>query len=173
MRCPPTHLRRFPQGTPRRDCKPAGKVNRITGVDNRGADRMSDHTNRHPEMSPSDRNPTPSNPGNHWLGGTHGMPAPPGWHQPGLGTGQSTGTQPAPPSPVGWAPRPDQPAPKRPSKWVPLVVALALVGTLVVGAVTAISMSNGSNGSSGSSGGGTPGVAAQTGIVDVTTFGKQ
>jgi S1-C subfamily serine protease len=52
---------------------------------------------------------------------------------------------------------------------VPVLVALALVGTLVVGAVTAISM----NGSSGSSGGGAPGAAAQTGIVDVTTFGKQ
>jgi S1-C subfamily serine protease len=125
---------------------------------------MSDQTNPHPEMSPTDTNPTPSDPGTHWLGGSHGMPAPPGWNQPGL----STGTQPAPPSPVGWAPRPDQPAPKKPSKWVPALVALALVGTLVVGAVTAISMSNG-----GSSGGGQPVTATASGIVDVTTFGKE
>ena len=92
---------------------------------------------------------------NHWPGALHGMPAPPGWNQPTA------------PSPVGWAPRPDQPAPKkRPSKWVPLLVALALVGTLVVGAVTAISMSNGSNT-------GTPVTGTATGIVDVTTFGKE
>ncbi|HEV8087804.1 MAG TPA: trypsin-like peptidase domain-containing protein [Actinomycetota bacterium] len=116
-------------------------------------------------------NPPPDETQNRWPGALHGMPAPPGWGTPGHGEGQGTQwTQPTPPSPVGWAPRPDQPAPKKPSKWVPLVVALALVGTLVVGAVTAISMSNGSTGSSG---GGTPGVAAQTGIVDVTTFGKQ
>ncbi len=111
-------------------------------------------------------NPPPDETQSRWPGATHGMPAPPGWGQPGQGTGW---TQPTQPSPVGWAPRPDQPAPKKPSKWVPVLVALALVGTLVVGAVTAISMSNGSSGS----GGGTPGVAAQTGIVDVTTFGKQ
>ena len=37
----------------------------------------------------------------HWPGHAHGMPAPPGW------------TQPTSPSPVGWAPRPDQPAPKK------------------------------------------------------------
>jgi len=128
---------------------------------------MSDQTNRHPEMSSTDMNPTPSNPG-HWPGSTHGMPAPPGWSQPALGTGRSSGTQPAPPSPVGWAPRPDQPAPKKPSKWVPVLVALALVGTLVAGAVTAISMSNG-----GSSNGGEPVTATASGIVDVTTFGKQ
>jgi len=128
---------------------------------------MSDQTNRHPEMSSTDMNPTPSNPG-HWPGSTHGMPAPPGWSQPALGTGRSSGTQPAPPSPVGWAPRPDQPAPKKPSKWVPVLVALALVGTLVAGAVTAISMSNG-----GSSSGGQPVTATASGIVDVTTFGKQ
>ena len=127
---------------------------------------MSDQTDPHPEMSQSDMNPTPSTPVNHWPGGTHGMPAPPGWHQPGLGTGQSTGTHPAPPSPVGWAPRPDQPAPKKPSKWVPVLVALALVGTLVAGAVTAISMSNGSSG-------GQPVTATASGIVDVTTFGKE
>ncbi len=96
------------------------------------------------------------------------MPAPPGWH----GTGQETGwTQPATPSPVGWAPRPDQPAPKKPSKWVPLMVAVALVGTLVVGSVTAISLSNGSNGSTSTSGA-TSG-ATDAGIVDVTTFGRQ
>ena len=129
---------------------------------------MSDQTNRHPEMSSTDMNPTPSNPGSHWPGSTHGMPAPPGWSQPALGTGPSSGTQPAPPSPVGWAPRPDQPAPKKPSKWVPVLVALALVGTLVAGAVTAISMSNG-----GSSNGGEPVTATASGIVDVTTFGKQ
>ena len=116
---------------------------------------------------------------NRWPGAIHGMPAPPGWEQPGQGaaqgTGQGTGqrtgwAQPTQPSPVGWAPRPDQPAPKRPSKWVPLLVSLALVATLVVGAVTAIGLSN--NGSSGGSGG-TPGVAAQTGIVDINTFGKE
>lgn len=91
----------------------------------------------------------------HWPGHAHGMPAPPGW------------TQPTSPSPVGWAPRPDQPAPKKkPSRWVPVLVALALVGTLVVGAVTAISMSNGSTG-------GQPVTASATGIVDVTTFGKE
>ena len=127
---------------------------------------MSDQTNRHPEMSSTDMNPTPSNPGSHWPGSTHGMPAPPGWSQPTLGTGRSSGTQPAPPSPVGWAPRPDQPAPKKPSKWVPVLVALALVGTLVAGAVTAISMSNGSSG-------GQPVTATASGIVDVTTFGKE
>src|SRR4029078_2907381 len=165
MRCPPTHLRRFPQGTPRRDCKPAGKVNRITGVDDRGADRMSDQTNRHPEMSSTDMNPTPSNPG-HWPGSTHGMPAPPGWSQPALGTVRRSATQPAPPSPVGWAPRPDQPAPKKPSKWVPVLVALALVGTLVARAVTAISMANAASG-------GQPVTATASGIVDVTTFGKE
>src|SRR6188508_1196228 len=119
-----------------------------------------------------------------WPGHTHGMPAPPGWNQPGAPahapgqvtghvtgqvTGQVTGwTQPTPPSPVGWAPRPDEPAPKKPSKWVPVLVALALVGTLVAGAVTAISMSNG-----GSSSGGQPVTATASGIVDVTTFGKQ
>ena len=87
-------------------------------------------------------------------------------------TGQETGwTQPATPSPVGWAPRPDQPAPKKPSKWVPLMVAIALVGTLVVGSVTAISLSNGSNGSTSTSGA-TSG-ATDAGIVDVTTFGRQ
>ena len=103
----------------------------------------------------------------HWPGATHGMPAPPGWRP-----GQETGwTQPATPSPVGWAPRPDQPAPKKPSKWVPLMVAIALVGTLVVGSVTAISLSNGSNGSTSTSGA-TSG-ATDAGIVDVTTFGRQ
>jgi S1-C subfamily serine protease len=99
------------------------------------------------EMTPTHDSPQ------HWPGAMHGMPAPPGW------------TQPASPSPVGWAPRPDQPAPKRPSKWIPVLVALALVSTLVVGAVTAISM----NGSSG----GQPVTASGSGIVDVTTFGKQ
>src|SRR3954453_12905100 len=89
----------------------------------------------------------------HWPGAMHATPAPPGW------------TQPASPPPVGWAPRPDQPAPKRPSKWIPVLVALALVSTLVVGAVTAISMS--------SSSGGQPVTASGSGIVDVTTFGKQ
>ena len=115
----------------------------------------------------------PTNPNtDHWPGATHGMPAPPGWHQPGRETGQETGwTQPATPSPVGWAPRPDQPAPKKPSKWVPLMVAIALVGTLVVGSVTAISLSNGSNGSTSTSGA-TSG-ATDAGIVDVTTFGRQ
>ena len=115
----------------------------------------------------------PTNPNtDHWPGATHGMPAPPGWHQPGRETGQETGwTQPATPSPVGWAPRPDQPAPKKPSKWVPLMVAVALVGTLVVGSVTAISLSNGSNGSTSTSGA-TSG-ATDAGIVDVTTFGRQ
>jgi S1-C subfamily serine protease len=49
-----------------------------------------------------------------------------------------------------------------------VLVALALVGTLVAGAVTAISMSNG-----GSSSGGQPVTATASGIVDVTTFGKQ
>jgi S1-C subfamily serine protease len=47
-----------------------------------------------------------------------------------------------------------------------VLVALALVGTLVVGAVTAISMSNGSSG-------GQPVTATASGIVDVTTFGKE
>jgi S1-C subfamily serine protease len=51
---------------------------------------------------------------------------------------------------------------------VPVLVALALVGTLVAGAVTAISLSNG-----GSSGSGQPVTATASGIVDVTTFGKQ
>jgi S1-C subfamily serine protease len=49
---------------------------------------------------------------------------------------------------------------------VPVLVALALVGTLVVGAVTAISMSTGSNS-------GQAVTASATGIVDVTTFGKE
>jgi S1-C subfamily serine protease len=110
-------------------------------------------------------NPTPeTNPTPHaraaWPGAIHGMPAPPGWNQPSW-------TQPASPSPAGWAPRPDQPAPKKPSKWVPLLVAVALVASLVVGGITAVSMSN--NGTTG----GQPGVGAQVGIVDVTTFGKQ
>ena len=72
--------------------------------------------------------PDPTTPTtDHWPGATHGMPAPPGWQQ-GQEPGQETGrTQPALPSPVGWAPRPDQPAPKKPSKWVPLLVAVALV----------------------------------------------
>jgi S1-C subfamily serine protease len=112
-------------------------------LNDRGADDVSDL------MNPPDETQ------NHWPGALHGMPAPPGWNQPTA------------PSPVGWAPRPDQPAPKkRPSKWVPLLVALALVGTLVVGAVTAISMSNGSNT-------GAPVTGTATGIVDVTTFGKE
>lgn len=51
------------------------------------------------------------------------------------------------------------------------MVAIALVGTLVVGSVTAISLSNGSNGSTSTSGA-TSG-ATDAGIVDVTTFGRQ
>ncbi len=117
--------------------------------------------------------PDPTNPTtDHWPGATHGMPAPPGWHQPGQETGR---TQPALPSPVGWAPRPDQPAPKKPSKWVPLLVAVALVGTIVAGSVTAISLSNGSNtggATNGATNGSTTG-APDAGIVDVTTFGRQ
>jgi S1-C subfamily serine protease len=54
------------------------------------------------------------------------------------------------------------------------LVAVALVGTIVVGSVTAISLSNGSNGSNG--GGATTGQttgATDAGIVDVTTFARQ
>src|SRR6476661_3044488 len=117
-------------------------------------------------------NPPPDETQNRWPGALHGMPAPPGWGTPGHGAAQGTQwTQPATPSPVGWAPRPDQPAPKKPSKWVPLMVAVTLVGALVVGSVTAISLSNGSNGGSTTSGA-TSG-ATDAGIVDVTTFGRQ
>jgi S1-C subfamily serine protease len=124
---------------------------------------VSDQTNLTPDMDP-----TPDDSSSQWPGAVHGMPAPPGWNRPGQTTGQTSGwTQPASPSPVGWAPRPDQPAPKKPSKWVPVLVALALVGTLVVGAVTAIGLSN------GSSGGIQAGTGAEVGIVDVTTYGRQ
>src|SRR3954462_1279675 len=116
-----------------------------------------------------DMNPTPDNTETHWPGAIHGMPAPPGWRGSGQPSGRWSGpTQPASPSPAGWAPRPDQPAPRRPSKWVPVLVALALVGTLVVGAVTAIGLATGSAG-----GGLQPDATAQAGIVDVMTYGKQ
>src|SRR3954447_387588 len=116
-----------------------------------------------------DMNPTPDNTETHWPGAIHGMPAPPGWRGSGQPSGRWSGpTQPASPSPAGWAPRPDQPAPRRPSKWVPVLVALALVGTLVVGAVTAIGLATGS-----ADGGLQPDATAQAGIVDVMTYGKQ
>jgi S1-C subfamily serine protease len=115
---------------------------------------VNDETDQMP-----DTNPTFDETQTGWPGAIHGMPAPPGWGQPSW-------TQPASPSPAGWAPRPDQPAPKRPSRWVPVLVAVALVASLVVGGITALSMSNGSTG-------GQPGAGAEVGIVNVTTFGKQ
>src|SRR5580765_4724607 len=106
-------------------------------------------------------NPPPDETQNRWPGPLHGMPAPPGWGTPGHGAAQRTQwTQPTPPSPAGWAPRPDQPAPEEPAKWVPRGGVGAGVGTLVVGAITVVSMGSGP---SGSGGGGAPGVAAQTG----------
>src|SRR3954465_86908 len=116
-----------------------------------------------------DMNPTPDNTETHWPGAIHGMPAPPGWRGSGQPSGRWSGpTQPASPSPAGWAPRPDQPAPRRPSQWVPVLVALVLGGTLVVGAVTAIGLAPGS-----ADGGLPPDATAQAGIVDVMTYGKQ
>lgn len=125
---------------------------------------VTDEMDQTPETTPTSRTPdgadTPDGTHTGWPGAVHGMPAPPGWGQP------PSWTQPASPSPAGWAPRPDQPAPKRPSRWVPLLVAVALVASLVVGGITALSMSNGSTG-------GHPGAGAEVGIVDVTTFGRQ
>jgi S1-C subfamily serine protease len=120
------------------------------------SDRMNPFTDNSPDEDATD----------HWPGATHGMPAPPGWGQPGEAFGQTSGSQPASPSPAGWAPRPDQEPPKKPSKWVPLLVAAALVLTLIVGSATAISLSN------VSTTGAQPGAGGDAGIVDVTTYAK-
>src|SRR3954453_12072579 len=117
-------------------------------------------------MNPFTDNSPDEDATDHWPGATHGMPAPPGWGQPGEAFGQTSGSQPASPSPACWAPRPDQEPPKKPSKWVPLLVAAALVLTLIVGSATAISLSN------VSTTGAQPGAGGDAGIVDVTTYAK-